>query len=208
MKYYLDTDFHEYKKKPLFGKAIDTIELISIGIVSEDDRNYYAISKDFDLNAAWNNEWLRENVLKPIFNEMCKWDRSSDKHSYFTYSNFKYLINKYGKAREQIAKEVKEFVRKDYLYQHADTTTQWKDRGNPQFYGYYADYHWVVFCRLFGGMIDLPDWLPDHCDDLRQELDKYDLKNKIKDLPKHTNGHTTLAYAKWNKELHKFINNL
>ena len=37
-KYYLDCEFHEYKKQPKVlglsvGKPIDTIELISIGIV-------------------------------------------------------------------------------------------------------------------------------------------------------------------------------
>jgi hypothetical protein len=76
MKYFLDTEFHEYKKKPLIGKSIDTIELISIGIVGEGTKfvgsvdpfsdneevnvtkytvlkEYYAISKDFDLKAAW-----------------------------------------------------------------------------------------------------------------------------------------------------------
>jgi len=41
MKYYLDTKFHEYKRQPkVLGikvdKPIDTIELISIGIVSGD----------------------------------------------------------------------------------------------------------------------------------------------------------------------------
>jgi hypothetical protein len=49
MNYYLDTEFHEYKKKPLIGKAIDTIELISIGIVAEDGREYYAVCNEFDL---------------------------------------------------------------------------------------------------------------------------------------------------------------
>jgi len=66
-----------------------TIDLISIGIVAEDGREYYAISKDFNLKEAWNRYnikpfltsenhflndikvyWLRENVLKPIWEEL------------------------------------------------------------------------------------------------------------------------------------------
>ena len=89
MKYFIDTEFHQYKKKPLFSKSIDTIELISIGIIDSDNREYYAISKDFDVKEAWNRwqletqsgdmrnifpegkkeYWLRENVLKPIWRE-------------------------------------------------------------------------------------------------------------------------------------------
>jgi len=48
MKYFIDTEFHEFKKKPFISKPIDTIELISIGIIAENEREYYAISKDFD----------------------------------------------------------------------------------------------------------------------------------------------------------------
>lgn len=63
-KYYLDTEFHEFKKK-----GINTIELISIGLCSEDDREYYAICNEFDIKAAWNNKWLKENVLFHIWFE-------------------------------------------------------------------------------------------------------------------------------------------
>jgi len=68
MKYYLDTEFHEYKKVIIEQERghgyhtehkheIDTIELISIGIVSEDNRELYLICKEFDIQAAWDNEW-------------------------------------------------------------------------------------------------------------------------------------------------------
>ena len=52
MKYFLDTEFHESKKPvKMLGitlKEVRTIDLISIGIVCEDGREYYAISKDFN----------------------------------------------------------------------------------------------------------------------------------------------------------------
>ena len=99
MNYYIDTEFLEGTQEPkwlmlksrlghwMIGKPKPTIDLISIGIVAEDGREYYAISKDFNLKEAWNrfqiNEptsferqngfsgkkiyWIRENVLKLIW---------------------------------------------------------------------------------------------------------------------------------------------
>lgn len=43
---------------------------------------------------------------------------------------------------------------------------------NPEFWGYYCDYDWVVLCQLIGRMSDHPgDW-PYYCRDLRQALDE------------------------------------
>ena len=90
MKYFLDTEFLEGTQKKWFGQTKPTIDLISIGIVCEDGREYYAISKDFNLKEAWNRYdiksmsgkggigedthdkiyWIRENILKPIFIEL------------------------------------------------------------------------------------------------------------------------------------------
>lgn len=93
MNYYIDTEFLEGPQKEKFPISLfrketkPTIDLISIGIVAEDGREYYAISKDFNLKEAWNRYdlklhsgdrrnigdgtykvyWIRENVLKPIW---------------------------------------------------------------------------------------------------------------------------------------------
>lgn len=134
MKYFIDTEFHEYKKKPWLSKPINTIELISIGIVAKDGREYYAISKDFDMKAAWcaeqdehedvymakHNYWLRENVLKPIWIELHEKEKGDmymreqffviggpdPCKDWFHYRSLKRLINKYGKSNAQIANEV------------------------------------------------------------------------------------------------------
>ncbi|KQB85204.1 polyadenylate-specific 3'-exoribonuclease AS [Corynebacterium oculi] len=55
MRYFYDTEFVEDGR---------TIELVSIGIVSEDGREYYAVSTDFDERRA--NPWVRENVLSKL----------------------------------------------------------------------------------------------------------------------------------------------
>ena len=65
--YFIDTEFHEHKKPVKFlGITIAkvwTIDLISIGIVCEDGRSYYAMNRDLNLKHAKKNKWLKENVL-------------------------------------------------------------------------------------------------------------------------------------------------
>lgn len=52
MKYFFDTEFNEDGK---------TIDLISIGIVAADGREYYAVSNEFDPDKC--NDWVKANVL-------------------------------------------------------------------------------------------------------------------------------------------------
>ena len=285
MKYFLDTEFLEGTQKKWFGETKPTIDLISIGIVGEDSREYYAISKDFNLKEAWNRYdikveqvsgdlrnrypegiktkvyWLRDNVLKPIFIEL----RAKEVEEYniakrrniildfptysFSYKNFKRLINKYGKTNKQIAEEVYEFCKgkinerkdgfREFVYSKDDVNKEkplpaygyFENRSNPEFYGYYCDYDWVVFCWLFGKMIDLPKGFPMFAFDLKQTLDekalnwkgnlqqtlqiycddfdsKLDAIKSCKDYPKQTNEHNALSDAHFNYNLYKFLNTL
>jgi hypothetical protein len=52
VRYFYDTEFIDNGR---------TIELISIGVVAEDGREYYAISTEFDPDRA--GSWVRKNVL-------------------------------------------------------------------------------------------------------------------------------------------------
>lgn len=102
MKYFIDFEFLEGDiPVTMFGinipksiiKPNNTIHPISVGITCEDGREYYSISKDFNLKEAWNRYdlitkeynvgfsyekeyetekvyWIRENVLKPIWKEL------------------------------------------------------------------------------------------------------------------------------------------
>lgn len=58
MRYFLDTEFCEDGK---------TIDLISIGIVAEDGREFYAVSNDFNPHEC--NDWVKEHVLPVLNNE-------------------------------------------------------------------------------------------------------------------------------------------
>ena len=246
MKYFIDTEFLEGTQKGLFKETRPTIDLISIGIVAEGGGEYYAISKDFNLKEAWNRYdikkdfdkpqglgdvkvyWIRDNVLKPIWEELVRKELDVDilgeLENPFTYKGLTYLINKYGKTNNQIATEVYDFV-SEATYNNNGFNASLNENLNPEFYGYYADYDWVVFCWLFGRTIDLPEGFPMCCIDLKQELDnkadrlrlpntelsKEQMIETIKgtaNYPKQTNEHNALADARWNYELYKFLNKI
>jgi hypothetical protein len=137
-----------------FRKPIFTIDLISIGIVDEFGEEFYAISRDFDLKKAWHDHtveanpeympsyggfhdgahnpqfikkyWLRENVLRKIYNELSELWNDYQKHVYknigcrdtrnlsFCYKDMKMLIEKYGLHNERIAELVQEFTCRRY----------------------------------------------------------------------------------------------
>lgn len=144
MKYFLDTEFSE---KP------GQIELISIGIVAEDGRTYYAANQEIDY--AQCNQWVTENVL----------------------SKLNATVQEY-RCKVEMRDEILAFVGDDL---------------HPEFWGYYADYDWVVFCWLFGAMIDLPKGFPMYCRDLKQEIDRLGLDiHQSEDQ-----SHNALDDARW-----------
>jgi hypothetical protein len=72
----------------------------------------------------------------------------------------------------------------------------------PEFWGYYADYDWVVTVQLFGTMMDLPKGWPMWCMDLKQWC--YMLGDPK--LPEQGKGeHNALADALWNKTAYEFL---
>ena len=95
------------------------------------------------------------------------------------------------KTRTEIRKEILEFI--------GDT--------RPEFWAYFADYDWVVFCWIFGRMIDLPSHFPKYCRDLKQLMDTYSIKKS--DLPKQTDtNHHALADARWVRDAYWAAENI
>jgi hypothetical protein len=156
MKYFIDSEFCEDGK---------TIDLISIGIINEYGRSYYAINKECQFWKA--NEWVVEHVLPKI--------RGDIEHE---------------KTREEIKRDLLDFVNSDPL---------------PEFWGYYADYDWVVLCQLFGRMVDLPGNWPKYCNDVKQfcfELGNLRLPKQGKD------EHHALADARWVKSAWEYLDDV
>lgn len=174
MKYFLDTEFIESAERK-------TIDLISIGIVSEDGRKYYAISNEFDPEKA--SDWVTENVLsklppKPgIFNPAEASIRELSE-------------SKAWKSREQIKQELLDFITPD-------------EKG-IEFWAGWAAYDWVVFCWIFGCMIDLPDGFPYYCNDVIQWLNQLGLTRDFLP-PEPENAHNALDDAQWVKDAYKIL---
>ena len=72
----------------------------------------------------------------------------------------------------------------------------------PEFWGYYADYDWVVVAQLFGTMMDLPKSWPMFCMDLKQLcVMKGDPR-----LPEQTGTeHHVLEDARWNRYIYNWL---
>jgi hypothetical protein len=219
MKYFLDTEFHERKKPIKFLgitiDKVDTIELISIGIVSENNDTYYAICNDFDVDAAWNNEWLRDNVLHSVYQELLSYEGTYGKTYHpdlmeWNKSGLKNLLRWHGKSKARIAKEVTEYVYKTSEINDPNAIANWeevKHKFPVEFYGYFADYDWVVFCWLFGRMIDLPKGFPYFCMDLKQMMVERGIgaEWKYNNCPDPEGEHDALIDAKWNMKLYNLI---
>jgi len=160
MRYFLDTEFSEQP---------NTIDLISIAIVAEDGREFYAEASDF---GGTPNDWVKANVVTSL------WSRQVDN------LNFNAWLRDGGagglmKTRE-IGPAILRFIGDD----------------KPEFWGYYSDYDWVVTCWLFGSMVNLPSGWPMYCRDIKQfcdELGNPKLPNK------YENEHHALADARWNQ---------
>lgn len=253
MKYFLDTEFIEGFHKPLFGKKRHFIDLISIGIVAEDGRKLYLISSEYDYDKAsdWVKEnVIRPLYQGMVSGDERNVLRESDFHKIygvpnsviakdileFVNPNIDDLIDKYTRHdcwaecyyKEEFAYIEKHNTEIPETYYKSGSGGLVKNKAliynKPEFYAYYADYDWVVFCSLFGTMMDLPKGFPMYCNDLKQTYDEkqiiYDERNKpnnmkdggriarlkeFSDYPKQENEHDALADAKWSYKLYKFL---
>lgn len=169
MRYFLDTEFIEDGR---------TIDLISIGVVAEDGREFYAESLDADLSKA--SPWVRENVIPHLWHlqldkrEANEWHRDGGHGGLLT--------------RRHLRSELL-----DYVAEAGE---------KPEFWGYYADYDWVAVAQLFGTMMDLPGGWPMLCLDLKQEAIRLGSPN----LPAQAEDeHHALADARWNRQIHDVL---
>lgn len=179
MRYFIDTEFIEDGK---------TIDLISIGIVNEVGESYYAISSEADYGKAYDNEWVRNNVLTQLPGMFLRDtallgpDNAADSETWLMSADHSDI-----KRRNKIANEIVAFI---------DVSE------TPEFWAYYSSYDWVVLCQLFGAMMDLPHGWPMFCMDIKQLAMM--LGNPR--LPEQGHGvHNALADARWNAEAYKFL---
>jgi hypothetical protein len=184
---YYDTEFIEDGR---------TIDLVSIGIVADDDTEYYAVSADFDQDRFAESAWLMEHV----FPSLPRYHGDGRLHGERLPGRVWPILGRVShadlidrshpavKPREQIASEVEGFI------------TSYAD---PQLWAYYAAYDHVTLCQLWGRMIDLPKGVPMWTNDFKQEVER--LGNPP--LPEQEHGeHHSLEDARWLKSADAWLN--
>jgi hypothetical protein len=142
MRYFYDCEFHEDGR---------TIDLISIGMVAEDGRMYYAINLEADWGRIAGHPWLVANVLPglPMLQDGQQPPIPDEDHDDV-------------KPRRQIASEVAAFI-----------SAESPRREENELWAYYAAYDHVALCQLFGRMVDLPPAVPMYTNDLQQVARTY-----------------------------------
>jgi hypothetical protein len=189
MKYFLDTEFIEDGK---------TIDLISIGIVCEDGREFYAINEECHWYRA--NDWVLGNVLIPMGIGRYGW-LESDVQMMSPRIRENYMRSM---SRLRICEELLRYFGSAVTNDEGDGFWDASVK-DIEFWADYASYDWVVFCQIFGTMMDLPKEFPMRCNDLQQWRDQMGGP----DLPPQTTGmHNALEDARWNKLAWEFLNSL
>lgn len=134
-----------------------TIELISIGIVCADGREYYAVNSDMPYERIKTDDWLCRNVVPhlPLGGSPPTVERHSNPSSGYYWSLD--MRSPLVKPKWVIANEVREF-----LLAGGRPIELWAD---------YAAYDHVALAQLWGRMISLPKGIPMFTHDLQQELE-------------------------------------
>jgi hypothetical protein len=217
MKYWLDTEFIEDG---------ETIDLISIGIVAEDGREYYAINLDCDLSKA--SKFVKENVIpklppKPVNladPSVSPWKKKrliqaevADFLGAIAFAEISPKEDLWNRSLMKIQAHAPIWLNlalnhTPWLKPATNLTTTYTlapAEEKPEIWAYYADYDWVVFCQLFGTMMDLPKGFPMYCRDIKQWCDM--LGNPP--LPSQGDGeHSALEDARWNRKAWECLNGL
>lgn len=161
-----------------------TIELISIGMVCDDGRQYYAVNRDMHVRKIRKHKWLMENVVPSLPKGHGDAKIHMPKGWLFHYAD------PVVKHRERIANEVMEFIR--------------AAGPDVQLWANYGAYDHVALAQLWGRMIDLPEGVPMFTHDIQQERARQGLA--WDDLPKQESGeHNALADARHNQIVRRWL---
>ncbi|HEY5834996.1 3'-5' exoribonuclease domain-containing protein [Streptomyces sp.] len=166
-----------------------TIELISIGMVADDGREYYAVNSEMPVDRILANHWLKANVWPhlplrgykpwPQINALQVSDGVLD------------LSDSRVKPRFVIANEVRDFI------QATDAVT-------PKLWADYGAYDHVALCQLWGTMARLPLGVPMWTHDLQQEIERLGID--YSELPQQMEGaHDALADARHNRTVRLWL---
>ena len=165
-----------------------TIELISIGLVAEDGREYYAVNSEMPVDNILNHQWLKANVWPHL-----------PLRGYKPYPQINALQQSDGvldtsdtrvRPKWVIANEVREFIQ----------------AAGPdiELWANYGAYDHVALAQLWGPMVRLPEGVPMFTHDIQQERARLGIHED--DLPKQESGeHNALADARHNQTVRRWL---
>lgn len=185
MKFWYDTEFLEDGH---------TIDLISIGIVSEDGRTYYAVNSDVNFRRVKKHPWLPYHVVPhlPVMNRSILDAFLAAPENRYPKPSIELVeldeTVTCVKPLRVITNEVRDFL-------HA--SDDWHDN---QLWAWYGAYDHVVLAQLFGAMVTMPKHLPRFTCELRQ---LWEIAGKPEKPEKPENCHDALADALWNRKLYR-----
>lgn len=138
MKIFFDTEFTGLHKNT---------SLVSIGLVDENGRSFYAELNDYDKGQV--NSWIKENVI----------------------DNLKY--NEY-ESKLHVSKDKKEtFIKGGKPYVSVCLGIWLRDYDSVELVSDVCHYDMVLFIDIFGGAFDIPKNVNPACHDINQDIAKY-----------------------------------
>jgi len=196
-QYWVDTEFFDNGW---------TIDLISIGIVSSDGREYYAQHSDFSYNPyltqfiSENTKWVKDNVFPYL--RVCSGDVSG-----FIEETKKGLLNAPNENHSGVGRCYKSdcpWRTHEELKNEIGDFMDAEEHGKPELIGWCSGYDFVALCQLFGTMMDLPSKWPHYIRDLQYLLDVQYISDD--ELPQQDgNAHNALDDAHYIKKLWEYI---
>lgn len=169
-----------------------TIELISIGMVCDDGREYYAVNSDADWDRVKKHDWLMQNVWPhlPLRGHKTGLVTVGGKtETRLTTPGFIDTCNTQVKPRWVIANEVRDFL------QATPDVELWAN---------YGAYDHVALAQFWGPMVRLPEGVPMFTNDIQQERAR--LGFAWDDLPQQESGeHNALADARHNQTVRRWL---
>ncbi|MGW4223023.1 3'-5' exoribonuclease domain-containing protein [Streptomyces bauhiniae] len=160
------------------------IELISIGMVCDDGREYYAVNRDMPVRKICKHKWLMENVVPSLP------QGHGDRRNHLPRSWLFDYADPVVKRRERIADDVMNFIRAA-----GPAVELWAN---------YGAYDHVALAQLWGRMIDLPEGVPMFTCDIQQE--RLRLGFRWDELPQQESGeHNALADARHNQTVRRWL---
>lgn len=188
MKIFFDTEFTGLHK--------DTT-LISIGLISEDRRCFYAELTDYKrtLSDADNWNWIEENVIANLYKSKSENDR-------------KYIPNYHIGTKDDIALALGNWF---------------KQFGQVELVSDVCHYDMVLLIDLFGTAFNLPDNVSASCYDINQDIARYYKISQLEAFDKSReeilwdrwrdgsvsgDKHNSLYDAKVIRELYQILNNV